>query len=226
MIAEVPTSQITGSSALGNETDRIGAEPAFGRTVRGDPGRGVRRDHADQAARRGDLGIIGQHAGVPGVAGADHRDAGGRCLLDRDSTGAMRHDVAEVVAAIELRRHRRLMQDPDRTPAVAGARHPLGDADGAREAAVTEPTQFAIDQVVGDQAGIGGGVSKRRHDADHQLMRLLYIELHDQSRRSDRSAASPAQELQESKEANIIMAAAKQRNIYLILSTVRTGATE
>jgi hypothetical protein len=114
------------------------------------------------------------------VAGADQRDADGGCLLDRDGSGAMRHDVAEVVAAIELRRHRGLMPDPDRTPDVAGARHPLGDADGAREAAVTQPTQFAIDQVIGDQAGIGRVVSNRRHDAHHQLMRLLYLELHDQ----------------------------------------------
>jgi len=85
----------------------------------------------------------------------------------------MGHDVAEVVTAIELRRHWRLMPDPDRTPAVADARHPFGDADGAREATVTQTAQFAIDQEVGDQASIGRVVSHRRHDADHQLMRLL-----------------------------------------------------
>ena len=95
------------------------------------------------------------------------------------SGGAMGDDVAEMVAAIDLRRHRRLMPDPDRTAAVAGARDPLGDADGAREAAVAQAAQFAIDQVVGDQAAIGRVVSERGHDADRQLMRLLYSELHD-----------------------------------------------
>src|SRR5580700_9351211 len=45
-----------------------------------------------------------------------------------DTGGAMGHDVAKVVTAIELRRHWRLIPDPDRTPVVAGARHPFGDA--------------------------------------------------------------------------------------------------
>jgi hypothetical protein len=34
--------------------------------------------------------------------------------------------------------------------------------------------------VVGDQAAISGSVSKRAHDANDQLMRLTYIELHDE----------------------------------------------
>jgi hypothetical protein len=78
------------------------------------------------------------------------------------------------------------MPDPDRTAVVAAARHPLGYADGAREAAVTQTAQFAIDQVVGDQASISRIVSERGHNADHQLMRLAYIELHDQSHRRGR----------------------------------------
>src|SRR5438045_2971792 len=104
----------------------------------------------------------------------------------------MRHDVAEMVAAIELRRHRRLMPDRDRPPAVAGARDPLGDADGAREAAITKAPQLAIDQMVGNQAALCRVVSERGHDADHQLTRFAYLELHDRSRRGGRSAISNA----------------------------------
>ena len=103
--ADIPDHRLVG--ARESETDRVGAKPAFGRAVRSDPGRGIRRNHADQPARGRDLGIIGQHAGVPGLVGANDRDARGRRFLDRDRGGAMRDDVAEVIAAIELRRHRR-----------------------------------------------------------------------------------------------------------------------
>jgi hypothetical protein len=68
---------------------------------------------------------------------------------------------------------------PVRTTAVTGAGNPLGDADGARQSAITQPTQFAIDQMIGDQAGIGLVVTDRRHDADRKLKRLLDGELHD-----------------------------------------------
>jgi hypothetical protein len=64
-------------------------------------------------------------------------------------------------------------------PAVASARDPLGDADGARETAITQAPQFTVDQMVGDQAAICGIVANRGHDANHQLTRLLYSELHD-----------------------------------------------
>src|SRR6185503_16737767 len=106
---------------------------------------------------------------------------GGGGLLDRDLGGAMRHDVAEMVAAIELHRHRRLMPDGDRTAAIAGARDPLGDADGARQPAVAQAAQFAIDQMVGNQPAIISIVSERGHDAHRQLTRFAYPELHDHS---------------------------------------------
>ncbi|OIQ67048.1 hypothetical protein GALL_513760 [mine drainage metagenome] len=103
----------------------------------------------------------------------------------------MRNDVAEVIAAVELRRYRGLVPQPDRTAAVAGARDPLRNADGARQPAITQPAQFAIDQMIGDQAGIGLVVTDRRHDADRELMRLVYRELHDDVRCIGRSAERP-----------------------------------
>src|SRR5690349_12624391 len=94
----------------------------------------------------------------------------------------MRHDVTEMIAAIDLRRDRRLMPDPDRTAPVARARDPLGNADGARKAAIGKAPQFAIDQMVGNQAGALRIVTKRGHDADRQMMRVVDCELHDQFR--------------------------------------------
>jgi hypothetical protein len=43
--------------------------------------------------------------------------------------------------------------------------------------------------MIGDQAGIGLVVTDRRHDANRELMRLLYRELHDDFRWIGRPAA-------------------------------------
>ena len=53
------------------------------------------------------------------------------------------------------------MPNPDRTAAIAGARYSLGYTDGAREAAIAQTAQFAIDQMIGDQTGINCIVSER-----------------------------------------------------------------
>jgi hypothetical protein len=61
------------------------------------------------------------------------------------------------------------MQDADRTPAVAQAPEPLDDTDGSRQAAIGQPAQLAIDQVIRNERGIAGIVAQRGHDAHGQL---------------------------------------------------------
>jgi hypothetical protein len=85
--------------------------------------------------------------------------------------GAMRHEIAELVAAIEAGRHRRLVEDTDGAAAVAGAREPLRDADGARQATIAKPTQLAVDQMIGNQGRIGRIVTERRHHALGEITR-------------------------------------------------------
>ena len=83
----------------------------------------------------------------------------------------MRHDIAELIAAIEVSRHRRLMQDTDRTAAVTGARKPLHDTDGARKAAIAQPAQLAIDQMIGNQGRVGCVVTECRHHTLGEITR-------------------------------------------------------
>ena len=71
-------------------------------------------------------------------------------FLDCNGGGAVRDDVADVVAAIEPRGDGCLVKYADRTAAIAGTFHTLGDTDGSGESAVMEAAQLAIDQVVRD----------------------------------------------------------------------------
>ena len=77
--------------------------------------------------------------------------------------GAVRDDIAEMVAAVEPRRDRCLMQNADRTAAVASAFDPLGYADRARQSAVAKAAQLTVDQVIRDQPGVNWIMAKRRH---------------------------------------------------------------
>ena len=91
----------------------------------------------------------------------------------------MRDDVADVVAAIELGRYGGLMPNLDWTTTIADPGDPLGNADRPRQSAITQATQFAIDQMIGDQAGIRFLVTDNRHGLYSQSMRLPYRQLHD-----------------------------------------------
>ena len=75
------------------------------------------------------LCVVGKHAGVPGVVGADDCQPGSFCLLDRNGSGTVRDEVANVVATVDARRDGRLMEHSDWTAAITSALDSLGDTD-------------------------------------------------------------------------------------------------
>ena len=119
---------------------------------------GARGVDRDQAGAHDLLHIIGVAAAVVAVVHADDCDAARLRLRDGELRAAIRGDVADIVAAIDQRGHRRLVHHAYRRARLAGLLV-LGDRENARQAGEAVAAQRVVDQLIGDDGRFVGRIA-------------------------------------------------------------------
>ena len=104
------------------------------------------------------LDVIRVAPAVVAVVHADDGDAARLRLGDGDLRAAIRRDIADLVAAIDQRGHRRLAHDAHRRARLAGLLV-LGDRQDARQAGEAIAAQRVVDQLVGDDRRFIGRIA-------------------------------------------------------------------
>ena len=135
------------------EGDRIGAERRAGRAGRHDVRRARCGVQPDKSGLDDAFEVIGVAAAEIAVVDADRRDAALFCLGDSDLGAAIDRDIADIVAAIDQRRDRRLVDDGNRPAGVPGLRL-ARDREDARQPGEAVAAQRIVDQLVGDDTGV------------------------------------------------------------------------
>jgi hypothetical protein len=130
---------------------------------------------ADQASPHHKFHVIRIAAAVVAVMHPNNSDAAGQRLGDRNRGTAIRRDIANLVAAIDQRRYRRLTHNANRRPRPAGLLI-FGDRQDPRQTGEAIAAQRIVNQLVSDDRRLVGRVADALQRRLPQRVRLGHAE--------------------------------------------------